>query len=247
LESQNNRIFSLDNFEINSNEKKKIEYKNSFNNNINKTNSSSTRMGNNIQYEDVKITNWIKYKTYTDYHGMNENIFYNITKYLNFVDLTRSSMVCKSWNYFYKSTINSYNYFSKIDTSKISSVKEFTELIKKGKNLGIIKKLNEIVKKDFGGEKHPENLFNKVIVIMNLANVDDLKYKGTLLEGFKIKPKKDYLNNLISNESIINICSSSRYTMKEFSLRGCYKLTNRITNGIANCCFLEKLDLSNNK
>ena len=168
---------------------------------------------------------------------------------MTFKELTQSSLINKTFYNFYKNTINSYFYFHSLDTNKIFSKKEFQEILKKGKNLKHIQKLLEIVKNDFGGEKFgAENFYNKMIVMMNVSSIEDLKHKGTLLETFKIKPKRDcHINNFISNESLIGICQSSKYTLKDLSLRGCYKLTNRAgLSGISMCSFLERLELSFN-
>ena len=170
----------------------------------------------------------------------------NILKYLTFKELTQSSIINKTFYNFYKNTINSYFYFNSIDTSKIPTKKEFLEILKKGKNLKHIQKLMEIIKNDFGGEKHgPENFYNKMIVMMTISSLDDLKHKGTLLDSFKIKPNRArHISNFISNESLIEICQSSKYTCKDLSSRGCYKLTNRVgLMGISLCSFLESLEL----
>lgn len=225
-------IFSLDHFEIS---KEKPDIRVLFENERKQTHKSN-------KYEDTKITQWIKYTTYSDFCGLPENAFNNILKYLNFKDLTRYSMTNRTCYNFYKNMMNSYLYFSSINTEKISK-KEYTEIFKKAKNLKHVNKLYEIFKRDFGGE----NLFSKVVIILSLTSADDLKYKGALLESFKIKPKDNQnICNLISNESVTSICTSSKFTLKDLSLRGCYKLTNRVTNAIALCNFLEKLDLSNN-
>jgi hypothetical protein len=249
LEDPRQNIFSLDNFEVSDSEKKRKLESGTRLLSQGLSLSNYTLLPRNIKYEDTKITNWVKYTTYSDLNGINENIFQNILKYLSFKELTKTSMVNKTFLNFYKNTISTYPYFFNIDTSKISSKKEFCEMLKKARTLKHIQKLNEIVKNDFGGEKGgPENFYSKVIVIMSLSSVEDLKYKGTLLESFKIKPKKDcHINNFISNESVINICSSSRYTLHDLSLRGCFKITNKISmNGIDLCTFLERLELSNN-
>jgi hypothetical protein len=84
-----------------------------------------------------------------------------------------------------------------------------------------------------------------MIVMMTISSLDVLKHKGTLLDSFKIKPKiARHINNFISNESLIGICQSSKYKLKDLSLRGCYKLTNRVDlMGISLCSFLESLEL----
>jgi hypothetical protein len=247
---QTDRVFSLDHFEFSDSEKKNLMQKVK----IKLAKEEDFVNGNNllprnIKYEDTKITNWVKYTTYSDLNGINENIFQSILKYLSFKELTKTSLVSKTFLNFYKNTISTYPYFVNIDTSKFNSKKEFTEMLKKTRTLKHIQKLNEIVKNDFGGEKGgPDNFFSKVVVIMSLSSVEDLKYKGTLLESFKIKPKKEcFINNFLSNESVANICNSSRFTLHDLSLRGCFKLTNKIsTNGIDLCTFLERLELSNN-
>lgn len=242
------RVFSLDNFEIMGNSKKFDSAEIPSLASIHKIppNQISNKR---INYEDVKITTWVKYTTYSDLNGINENIFQNILKYLSFKDLTKISLVNKTLLNFYKNAVTSYPYFTQLDTSKIISKKEFQEMLKKAKNLKHIQKLIEIIKNDFGGEKHgAENFYSKVVVIMLLSDVEDLKYRGTLLETFKIKPKRDYhVNNFISNDSVISICSASKYTMRDLSLRGCFKLTNKIVlGGIELCSFLERLELSHN-
>lgn len=251
IEDPRQNIFSLDNFEFSDSEKKrKLELcDRPLSQGISLSSSSYSLLPKNLKYEDTKITNWVKYTTYSDLNGINENIFQNILKYLSFKELTKTSMVSKTFLNFFKNTISTYPYFFNIDTSKISSKKEICEMLKKARTLKHIQKLNELIKNDFGGEKGgPENFYSKVIVIMSLSSVEDLKYKGTLLESFKIKPKKDcHINNFISNDSVINICSSSRYTLRDLSLRGCFKLTNKISlNGIDLCTFLERFELSNN-
>jgi hypothetical protein len=260
---EEHKVFSLDHFEVSGESNSKHKIKSKFNNDDTQNNQNNksntifpqkklfTQNGviKNQHYEDTKITNWIKHTTYNNLNGLNENICQNILKYLTFKELTQSSIINKTFHNFYKNTINSYFYFNSIDTNKIPTKKEFMEILKKGKNLKHIQKLLEIVKTDFGGEKFgAENFYNKMIVMMTISSLDDLKYRGTLLDSFKIKPKRDcHINNFISNESLIGICQSSKYTLKDLSLRGCYKLTNRAgLSGISLCSFLEKLELSIN-
>jgi hypothetical protein len=266
-QNEEHKVFSLDHFEVSGDNNNRLKIKSKYDsseNNFNLNSNShlnSLSIQNHIQqnnfnfpqkklfsYEDTKITNWIKHTTYNNLNGLNENICQNILKYLTFKELTQSSVTNKTFYNFYKTTINSYFYFNSLDTNKILTKKEFQEILKKGKNLKHIQKLIEIVKSDFGGEKFgAENFYNKMIVMMVVSPVDDLKYKGALLESFKIKPKKDFhINNFISNESLLSICQSSKYTLKDLSLRGCYKLTNRVGLGISMCQFLERLELSFN-
>jgi hypothetical protein len=248
--NNNHQIFSLENiYQENQKDfvqplteqfKKQISSGNLFQNNNNPQNSTK------VHYSDLKITNWVKFKTCANFNGMNDILFQNIHKYLTFKEMSLSQLVCRTWQGFYRYTISDYQYYSIFDSSKFTK-REFTEVLKKGRHLKHIQKINEIIKRDFGGEKHPENLYNKVFLSMNCSNMEDiLFYNGTLLDSFRIKPKQMGFNNFVSNESICMICYSSKFTLKELLLRNCFKLSNKLSSGLKNCQFLEKLELSHN-
>ena len=98
-------------------------------------NFNNNKSGKNLKYEDVKITHWVKLTTYSDLKGVNESLFQNILKYLPYRELTMTSMVNKTFHNFYKNSLTSYSYFNPLDTSKITSKREFSEMLKKAKNL----------------------------------------------------------------------------------------------------------------
>src|SRR5690606_18279373 len=139
--------------------------------------------------------------------GLNEDLFYGILKYLPYKDVTRFSLVCKTFRKFYNSTVNSYNYFSKIDTSKYN-VKDFESLLTKAKNLKHIQRLQEIIRRDFG-DKKGEGFLRRVVVRMKLTRVEDIEYKGALFEVFHILPKKSPEDNFLNTDSVHSICTSS--------------------------------------
>jgi hypothetical protein len=200
-----------------------------------------------LGYEDVKITNWVRIQSSPDFRGLNVDLFSNIFKYLSFKDMTKFSMSCKTFKKFYIAILNSYTCFVKIDSAKYER-EEFVKMLKKAKNLKHIQKLNEVIEKDFGGRD--ESFHKRVVVRMRLpSKVEDVeKYKGALFEAFHILPRRNNeLDNFISNESVNNICTASKYTMKDLNLRVCSKLTNRIVEAISACTFLEKVELSNNR
>lgn len=247
-------VFSLDHFEVsNTNTEKKLQQ-----NNFTKSNEAVKP----ITYLQAKITNYVEYKTFSDLNGIPENLCQNIFKYLPFKDLVRSSMSNKTFLNLFRNFIKSYNgytYFKSINTKVIGekdfpkkfrdTKQEFFDTLKKAKNLKHIEKLNWIIKNDFGGEKNgPDNFFNKVILVMNInTQIEDLNHVGTLLEAFKIMPRMDAINNLLTNDSVIKICETSKFVLKELILRGCFRLSNRVsTHGINMCWFLEKLEISNN-
>jgi hypothetical protein len=120
-------------------------------------------------------------------------------------------------------------------------INEFKKLLQKGKPLKHISILNEIIKKDFGN--HPENL-TKGIVIQLKHSKDYNSNQNFILESFKIKPISNQLKNFLSNDSVKKVCISSKYSLKELSLIGCYKLTEKIAESLSELIVLEKLDLS---
>jgi hypothetical protein len=241
------KVFSLDHFETKKIEKPAINILP----NQNKFSTYIENNGNylkNRKYEDCKITNWIKLTTYSDLNGINESVFQNILNYLNPRELAKTCLVNKTFLNFTKNTISSYCYTPNINTSKTNfTLKDFCEILKKGKNLKHIQLLCKIINSDFGGGKNgPMNFFSTVILNMSLSHVEDLKYAGTLLEAFKIRNKQDHLKNFFSSDSLNIICEKSKFTLRDLVLRGCFKLTNKISNGIVLCTFLEKLEISNN-
>jgi hypothetical protein len=207
-------------------------------------NSTKVTNTNNI-YEDVKITNFLKVKSTPDYKGLNYDLFFNILQYLSFKDMTSLSLSCKTFRKFYSSTISGYSWFIKTDTSKYGK-KDLVKMLEKTKNLKHTQKLQEVIKKDFGGGKGG-SFCERVVVRMRLTRVEDIEYKGALFEAFHILPRKNPEDNFISNESVYGICNSSRFTLKDLCLRGCFKLNNKVVDSISVCNFLEKLELSNNR
>eukprot|EP00340_Litonotus_pictus_P011945 CAMPEP_0170538162 /NCGR_PEP_ID=MMETSP0209-20121228/103152_1 /TAXON_ID=665100 ORGANISM="Litonotus pictus, Strain P1" /NCGR_SAMPLE_ID=MMETSP0209 /ASSEMBLY_ACC=CAM_ASM_000301 /LENGTH=309 /DNA_ID=CAMNT_0010839809 /DNA_START=2029 /DNA_END=2958 /DNA_ORIENTATION=+ len=139
----------------------------------------------------------------------------------------------------------------------------------RSKRLGHISILESIVHCDFGNQS--KNFLNRCNFFMKLSslkhlnnesfefqeeedskNLGDLEINsnfssasGVLLEAFKIKPTSNK-SNFLSNNSVISICVSSRYTLKELTLRGCIKVNNKCSEAIGKCTFLEKLDMSEN-
>jgi hypothetical protein len=241
------KVFSLDHFETKNFDKPAINtivFQNKLPNCVD-NNGSYLK---NRKYEDCKITNWVKLTTYSDLNGINESVFQNILNYLSPRELAKTCLVNKTFLNFSKNTISSYCYTPNINTSKTNfTLKDFCEILKKGKNLKHIQLLWKIINSDFGGGKNgPVNFFSTVAVNMSLSQVEDLKYSGTLLEAFKIRNKQDHLKNFFSSDSLNIICEKSKLTLRDLVLRGCFKLTNKIYMGIELCTFLEKLEISNN-
>ena len=65
-----------------------------------------------------------------------------------------------------------------------------------------------------------------------------------ILESFKIRPITNSLKNFISNYSVQKLCNTSKQTLKELSLIGCFKLNEKISESLCDLIYLEKLDLS---
>lgn len=146
------KVFSLDNIELTGKaERGQVQ---NYSNNLNESFYSV-----NNHYEDTKITNWVKYTTYSEINGLNETLFQNILKYLPFKEITKTCSVNKTFWNFYRNLVNNYFYFSIFDTSKVSSGQELMEILKKTKSLKHLQKLNEIIKLDFGEKNTGQKIF----------------------------------------------------------------------------------------
>jgi hypothetical protein len=197
-----------------------------------------------LSYQDVKITNWVQTKSTFNFRGLNEDLFFSVIKYVNFRELTRCSLVCRSWKKVHVRLTDSYNYFTKLDTTKINPV-EFTEMIERTRKLKHNRILRQVIKADFGN--NARSMQNRVIVRFGLTRLDDIQYEGALFDYFSICPIKSAENNFLSNTSLKSICNSSRFTLRGLALKGCFKLNDSIADSISLCNFIAKLELSYNK
>ena len=196
----------------------------------------------NISYEDMRITNFIKIDSGFDFNGLNENMFFNIIKYMNFTDITRCSLVSKNMRKFYDRIIDSYDYFKTLDNT---SYPEFLRIILKTKKLKHSKYLLELIRNDFGG--NVKSMCNRIILNMGLTEKGDILKNGALFSHFSVSPRSNPQDNFFSNSSLDLLCKSSRFSLKGLALRSCLKLNNTLSNSITKCNFLSKLEISNNK
>ncbi len=233
-----NSTFCLDKFQIHS----KNPIITSFNDNIKLTNQEVQLKKTKFKpvTEDYKITDYVVYRTYDRWRNISMEIFHEIFKFLKLSDICRSSSTCKEWHVFYKNIFTSYNFFSVINSNDYSD-KEFKKLLQKGKTLKHISMLNEIIKEEFGNDS--EKLTKENVVQLKLSK-DFYSKQFYALDSFKIKHKKNIYKNFLGNNSIKRICQVSKFELKELSLIGCYKLTDKIAISLGELSFLEKLDLS---
>ena len=189
--------------------------------------------------KENKLSDFIVEMTLTS-RDLPIEIFHEIFKYLRLSEICKSSAICKEWQTYCNNIFCNYHFFREIKSQNYP-IKEFQNLLIKGKPLKHISILNQIIKRDFGN--HPQNLINSNILQLKLSK--DFNSKNNyILESFKIKPIKNIMKNLLSNSSVESICKSSKYTLKELSLIGCYKLTEKISESLSQLIYLEKLDLS---
>jgi hypothetical protein len=195
-------------------------------------------------YQDIKITNWVQTKSTFNFKGLNEDLFLSVIKYINFKDLTKCSLVSRSWKKFYGKLTDSYNYFTRFDTDKITPI-ELTEMIEKTKKLKHIRVLNQMIKSDYGG--NARSMQNRVVVRFGLTKFEDIEHEGALFDHFSINPVRSAENNFLSNTTLRNICISSKYTLRGLALKGCFKLNDSIADSISLCNFIIRLELSYNR
>ena len=233
---KNNSTFCIDKFQIHSHNKDSIHnFKHSFDVVIPLKKEKIKEYKN-----DYKITDWVIYKTYDNWRNIPMEIFHEIFKFLRLSEICKCSITCKEWHTFYKNIFTSYKFFSFIK-SQDYSITEFKKLLSKGKPLKHISILNDIIKKDFGN--HPENLIKGNYIQMKLS-INFNSNQNFILESFKIRPITNSLKNFISNYSVQKLCNTSKQTLKELSLIGCFKLNEKISESLCDLIYLEKLDLS---
>lgn len=238
LTDKSNSTFCLDKFQIHS----KNPSISSFNDHLKPSNHEIQLKKTKFKpvTEDYKITDWVVYRTYDSWRNIPMEIFHEIFKFLKLSDICRCSSTCKEWHVFYKNIFTSYNFFSIINSNDYTD-KEFKKLLQKGKTLKHLSMLNEIIKEEFGNDS--EKLTKENVVQLKLSK-DFYSKQNYILDSFKIKHKKNPYKNFFSNTSVKSICKASKYELKELSLIGCYKLTDKIADFLGELVFLEKLDLS---
>ncbi len=233
-----NSTFCLDKFQIHS----KNPTISSFNDSFKISNQEVQKKNTKFKpvTEDYKITDYVVHRTYDKWRNISMETFHEIFKFLKLSDICRSSSTCKVWNVFYKNIFTSYNFFSVINSNDYTD-KEFKKLLKKGKALKHISMLNEIIKEEFGNDS--EKLTKENVVQLKLSK-DFYSKEFYILDSFKIKHKKNPYKNFLGINSINRICEVSKSQLKELSLIGCYKLTDKIAKPLGELFLLEKLDLS---
>ncbi|CAD8068571.1 unnamed protein product [Paramecium primaurelia] len=148
------------------------------------------------------LDNWIRKSSLQQkkWPFLPKNLIYQIYKFLQLRECATCSQVCKFWMICYNDIYFSYSFFREFETSRFNEKELATVLKRSSKQLKHIKKVREMIK----GQKI-SSFLEKTELRTMLS--DNSQQQGSLLELFKLEPKKQYTSVFLTDKDLNSICT----------------------------------------
>ncbi|CAD8181225.1 unnamed protein product [Paramecium octaurelia] len=168
-----------------------------------------------------------------------KNLMYQIYKFLQLRECATCSQVCKFWMICYNDIYFSYSFFREFETSRFNEKELATVLKRSSKQLKHIKKVGDIIK----GQKI-SSFLEKTELRTMLS--DNSQQQGSLLELFKLEPKKQYTSVFLTDKDLNSICKESYKSLQYIQLISCQFMTGKGFEVIGKCSQLSLINIQSN-
>ncbi|CAD8167620.1 unnamed protein product [Paramecium pentaurelia] len=198
-------------------------------------NYSNKKKGSN------NLDNWIRKSSLQQkkWPFLPKNLIYQIYKFLQLRECATCSQVCKFWMICYNDIYFSYSFFREFETSRFNEKELATVLKRSSKQLKHIKKVREMIK----GQKI-SSFLEKTELRTMLS--DNSQQQGSLLELFKLEPKKQYTSVFLTDKDLNSICTESYKSLQYIQLISCQFMTGKGFEIIGKCTQLSLINIQNN-
>ncbi|CAD8068569.1 unnamed protein product [Paramecium primaurelia] len=187
------------------------------------------------------LDNWIRKSSLQQkkWPFLPKNLIYQIYKFLQLRECATCSQVCKFWMICYNDIYFSYSFFREFETSRFNEKELATVLKRSSKQLKHIKKVREMIK----GQKI-SSFLEKTELRTMLS--DNSQQQGSLLELFKLEPKKQYTSVFLTDKDLNSICTESYKSLQYIQLISCQFMTGKGFEIIGKCTQLSLINIQNN-